>query len=99
MIFSEMGEIVIFSTFRPSRPACRPGGAARLSASEPTLVASDSMLGASHRTLGVSQIATSGPPARDLGATSSRLRGRQFATSGLPVRGLGTSGTGPVLGG
>ena len=48
------------------------GLAARLSAAEPTLVASDPMLGLI--ALRASQIATSGPPARDLGATSSQPR-------------------------
>ena len=66
-----------FSTFRPTRPACLPGGVTRLSAAEPTLVASDPMLGAPHRAQGF--------PDRDLGATGSRPRGHQFAASGPAV--------------
>ncbi len=86
LILVKISKIAEMSTFRPTRPACRPGGAARLSAAEPTLVASDPMLGAPHRTQGL--------PDRDLGATGSRPRGHQFDTSRPPVRGLGTRGTG-----
>ena len=66
-----MTKIVEFSTFRPTRPAGRLGLAARLSAAEPTLVASCS---GPLVALRASQIAISGPPARDLGATSSQTR-------------------------
>ena len=76
-ILVEIGKIAEMSTFRPTQPACRPGGAARLSAAEPTLVASDPMLGAPHRAQGL--------PDRDLGATGSRPRGHQFAASGPVV--------------
>ena len=65
------------STFRHTRPAGRLGLAARLSAAEPTLVASDPMLGAPHRAQGL--------PDGDLGATGSRPRGHQFAASGSVV--------------
>ena len=67
-ILAEISKIAEMSTFRPTRPACRPGGAARLSAAEPTLVASDPMLGAPHRAQGL--------PDLDLGATGSRPRGQ-----------------------
>ncbi len=86
MILVKMTNMVEFITFRPTRPAGRLGLAARLSAAEPTLVASDPMLGAPHRAQGV--------PDRDLGATGPQPRGYQFATSRPPVRGLGTRGTG-----
>ena len=72
-----MTKIAEFSTFRPTRPAGRLGLAARLSAAEPTLVASDPMLGAPRRAQGF--------PDRDLGATGSRPRGHQFAASGPAV--------------
>ena len=74
-----MTKMAEFSTFRPTRPACRPGGAERLSAAEPTLVASDPMLGTPRRAQGF--------PDRD-------LEGHRLATSGPPVRSLGTRGTG-----
>ena len=74
-----MTKMVEFSTFRPTRPAGRLGLAARLSAAEPTLVASDPMLGGPRRAQGF--------PDRD-------LEGHRLATSGPPVRSLGTRGTG-----
>ena len=74
-ILVKMTKIAEFSTFRPSRPAGRLG----LASHEPTLVASDPMLGGPRRAQGF--------PDRDLG-------GHRLATSGPPVRSLGTRGTG-----
>jgi len=86
-ILVKMSKIAKISTFRPTRPACRPGGAERLSAAEPTLVASDPMLGAPHRAQGL--------PDGDLGATGSRPRGHQFATSGPAIRDLRSADSRP----
>ena len=62
----KMTKMVGFSTFRPTRPAGRLG----LASHEPTLVASDPMLGGPRRAQGF--------PDRDLG-------GHQFAASGPVV--------------
>ena len=74
-ILVKMTKIAEFSTFRPTRPAGRLG----LASHEPTLVASDPMLGGPRRAQGF--------PDRD-------LEGHRLATSGPPVRSLGTRGTG-----